>query len=409
MQTLDIVRDSAIVNMSIGAQRVMTLRTKKSNRTSGVDSPTTSRQTQKIPMPHNSVFVLGSKTNMHWLHGVRADKRPIQQKSEEEMSFGGERISLTFRQIGTFTNSNNKKIWGQGARKKSPSSAGRVRTGDDEEMEAMVMAFGRENHQSDFDWQAEYGQGFDVINLVSAAKPKLSLCRHKIANLRVQLSLLEKNLPYDVVEDKNNKPAASTNEESSEQRRHRSLPWSHGLSNIENPTFKDTDEDASETVGDLAILFCLEKLYPFEPAGEGLEARDPEVSIINKRTYSRAAQSNELLFAWQNLPATASSSSTTSSSDHPNTNNNNNNADALLTKDLDVWESYAQENNHTNNQEGFIAAPHWTLIDCAFWPVLNEIVHSWPAFRVGKFPALSAYHERVLSRAGVQELVEMGD
>ena len=350
MQTLDIVRDSAIVNMSIGAQRVMTLRTKKSNRTSGVDSPTTSRQTQKIPMPHNSVFVLGSKTNMHWLHGVRADKRPIQQKSEEEMSFGGERISLTFRQIGTFTNSNNKKIWGQGARKKSPSSAGRVRTGDDEEMEAMVMAFGRENHQSDFDWQAEYGQGFDVINLVSAAKPKLSLCRHKIANLRVQLSLLEKNLPYDVVEDKNNKPAASTNEESSEQRRHRSLPWSHGLSNIENPTFKDTDEDASETVGDLAILFCLEKLYPFEPAGEGLEARDPEVSIINKRTYSRAAQS-----------------------------------------------------------KGFIAAPHWTLIDCAFWPVLNEIVHSWPAFRVGRFPALSAYHERVLSRAGVQELVEMGD
>lgn len=415
MQTLDIVRDSAIVNMSIGAQRVMTLRTKKSNRTSGVDSPTTSRQTQKIPMPHNSVFVLGSNTNMHWLHGVRADKRPIQQKSAEEMSFGGERISLTFRQIGTFTNSNNKKIWGQGARKKSPSSAGRVRTGDDEEMEAMVMAFGKENHQIDFDWQAEYGQGFDVIHLVSAAKPKLSLCRHKIANLRVQLSLLEKNLPYDVVEDKNNnKPAASTNEESSEQRRHRSLPWSHGLSNIEKPTFKDTDEDASETVGDLAILFYLEKLYPFEPAAaaEGPDARDPK-AIINKRTYSRAAQSNELLFAWQNLPAitpSASSSSAqqpSSSSDRPD-NNNNNNADALFTKDLDVWESYARENNHTP-QEGFIAAPHWTLIDCAFWPVLNEIVHSWSGFRVGRFPALSAYHERVLSRGGVQELVEMGD
>ncbi|CAO1600405.1 hypothetical protein XANCAGTX0491_004095 [Xanthoria calcicola] len=414
-KTLDIVRDSAIVNMSIGAQRVMTLRTKKSNRTSGVDSPTTSRQTQKIPMPHNSVFVLGSNTNMHWLHGVRADKRPIQQKSAEEMSFGGERISLTFRQIGTFTNSNNKKIWGQGARKKSPSSAGRVRTGDDEEMEAMVMAFGKENHQIDFDWQAEYGQGFDVIHLVSAAKPKLSLCRHKIANLRVQLSLLEKNLPYDVVEDKNNnKPAASTNEESSEQRRHRSLPWSHGLSNIEKPTFKDTDEDASETVGDLAILFYLEKLYPFEPAAaaEGPDARDPK-AIINKRTYSRAAQSNELLFAWQNLPSITSSAASSSaqqpssSSDRPD-NNNNNNADALFTKDLDVWESYAREKNHTP-QEGFIAAPHWTLIDCAFWPVLNEIVHSWSGFRVGRFPALSAYHERVLSRGGVQELVEMGD
>lgn len=422
MQTLDIVRESAIVNMSIGAQRVMTLRTKKSKRASGVDSPTTSRQTQKIPMPHNSVFVLGSNTNMHWLHGVRADKRPIQQKSEEEMSFGGERISLTFRQIGTFTNSNHKKIWGQGARKKSPTSAGRVRTGDDEEMEAMVMAFGKENHQSDFDWQAEYGQGFDVINLLSAAKPKLSLCRHKIANLRVQLSLLEKNLPYDVVEDKNNnKPTATHNEESSEQRRHRSLPWSHGLSNIEKPTFKDTDEDSTETVGDLAILFYLEKLYPFEPApAECADPRDPKVSIINKRTYSRAAQSNELLFAWQNLPATTPSSlqqpSSTSAKNRASTSmtvtSDNNNANALFTKDLDVWESYARENNHQNNhtnEQGFIAAPHWTLIDCAFWPVLNEIVHSWSGFRVGRFPALSAYHERVLSRKGVQELVEMGD
>ncbi|KAL8990698.1 MAG: hypothetical protein Q9169_008059, partial [Polycauliona sp. 2 TL-2023] len=244
-KTLDIVRGSAIVNMSIGAERVMTLRTKKSNRTSGVDSPNLSRQTQRIPMPHNSVFVLGSNTNTQWLHGVRADKRPVQQKSEEEMSFGGERISLTFRQIGTFTDSKHKRIWGQGARKKDQSSAGLVRAGDDAEMEAMVIAFGRENHRSDFDWQTEYGQGFDVINLVAAAKskPKLCLCRDKIANLRVQLSLLEKDVPYDLEEINNKQPAASDDETSEQQRRHRSLPWSHGLSNIEKPTFKDTDED----------------------------------------------------------------------------------------------------------------------------------------------------------------------
>ncbi|KAL9623944.1 MAG: hypothetical protein Q9204_007912, partial [Flavoplaca sp. TL-2023a] len=272
-KTLDIVRNSAIVNMSIGAQRVMTLRTKKSQRASGVDSPNASRSTQRIPLPHNSVFVLGSNTNMQWLHGVRADKRPQQQKSEEDLSYGGERISLTFRQIGTFTNASNKKIWGQGARKKSQNSAGRVRAGDDAEMEAMVMAFGRENHQTNFDWQAEYGQGFDVVNLVATTKPKLSLCRDKIANLRVQLSLLEKKIPYDL-EDKSNKLGGATEDETSEQRRHRSVPWSHGLSNTENPTFKDTDEDSSETVGDLAILFYLEKLFPFETAAEVTEARD---------------------------------------------------------------------------------------------------------------------------------------
>lgn len=368
-------------------------------------------------MPHNSVFVLGSNTNMQWLHGVRADKRPVHQKSEEEMSFGGERISLTFRQIGTFTNSSNKKIWGQGARQKSQSSAGWVRAGDDEEKEAMLMAFGKENHQSDFDWQAEYGQGFDVINLVSAAKPKLSLCRHKIANLRVQLSLLEKKLPYDV-EDKDTKPVG-TDDESSEQRRHRPLPWSHGLSNIEKPTFKDTDEDSSETVGDLAILFHLEKLYPFEAAAEVTETRD--LKLTNKRNYSQAAQSNELLFAWQNLPTSASqptsvgrknrkSSSSKTKTRTPSDRSNNtpssgsSNSDLLFSKDLDVWESYANEND-----QGFIAGEQWTLIDCAFWPVLNEIVHHWPGFKVQRYPGLSAYHERVLSRKGVQELLEMGE
>ncbi|KAL8848074.1 MAG: hypothetical protein Q9221_006875 [Calogaya cf. arnoldii] len=399
--------------MSIGAQRVMTLRTKKPQRTSGVDSPNTSRQTQKIPMPHNSVFVLGSNTNMHWLHGVRADKRPIQQKSEEEMSFGGERISLTFRQIGTFTNSSNKKIWGQGARQKSQSSAGWVKAGDDAEMEAMVRAFGKENHQSDFNWQAEYGQGFDVINLIIAAKkPKLSLCRHKIANLRVQLSLLEKKVPYNV-EDKTDRLDPTEDSESTEQRRHRSLPWSHGLSNVEKPSFKDTDEESSETVGDLAILFHLEKLYPFEVAADG------DSKETNKRNYSRAAQSNELLFAWQNLPSSSSSSSshtpsaantkTKSSSSSKTTppSNPRNSTPSLTTphdlfsKDLDIWESYASENS-----QGFIAGQQWTLIDCAFWPVLNEIVHSWKGFRVKRWPALSAYHERVLGRGGVQELVD---
>ena len=66
-----------------------------------------------------------------------------EQKSAEEKSFGGERISITFRQIGTFIDSTQKKIWGSGAKQKSKAMAGDVSRDDDEEMEAMIIAFGR--------------------------------------------------------------------------------------------------------------------------------------------------------------------------------------------------------------------------------------------------------------------------
>ncbi|KAL8686146.1 MAG: hypothetical protein Q9218_007313, partial [Villophora microphyllina] len=357
-KTLDITRGSAIVNMSIGAQRVMTLRTKKSNRASGIDSPGASRQSQRITMPHNSVFVLGPETNMQWLHGVRADKRPIQQKSEEEKSFGGERISLTFRQIGTFTDQSSKKIWGQGARKKTKDAAGLVRAGDNAEMEAMIVAFGKENHQTDFDWNAEYGKGFDVINLVVNKDPKLILCQDKIANLRVQLSLLEKKISYEI------EGKGEQLDKADKRPRNQSKAWSHGLSNIEKPILRDAGEDESEVEGDLAVLFHLEKHYPYENLKEA-ESQDP--NRPNSKNYSRAAQSNELLFAWQNLPSQSheSRSRSTASTDRPTSSHGM--AVSDFERDLSMWEGYAKEGRR------FITGDDWTLIDCAFWPVLNEI------------------------------------
>ncbi|KAL8948316.1 MAG: hypothetical protein Q9222_005486 [Ikaeria aurantiellina] len=396
-KTLDISRTSTIVNMSIGAQRVMTLRTKKSKRTSGTNSPNPSRQTQRIPMPHNSVFVLGPETNMQWLHGVRADKRPIQQKSEEEKSFGGERISLTFRRINTFTDRATRKIWGQGARKKSQAGAGWVRAGDSAEMEAMVMAFGRENHQTDFDWQAEYGKGFDVINLVSNEKPKLSLCQDKIANFRVQPSLLEKKIPFSIEEKSD--PGEKTTEDRRKSR-HESSPWAHGLSNVEKPIFSDTDEDASQTEGDLAILFYLEKFYPFEsPTESGLQ----NINQTNSRNFTHAAKSNELFFTWQNLPSHARGGKIRSAGPSERPTSSHNMVIGEFEKDLDVWEASATKHS------GFIAGEQWTMIDCAFWPVLNEIIHHWQGFKVQRYPGLSAYHERVLSRESVQGLLDQDE
>ena len=180
-KTLDVVRGSSIVNVSLGAMRTMTLRTKKSastppdpdlpRRTSmPVPGPKSStgfkKATQRVPLPHNSLFVLGPATNRIWMHAIRPDRRPHSAKTESELAFKGERISLTFRQIGTFINPRRGLIWGQGATRKTKEEAQSIckGVGAAEQSERMIRAFGQENHQSyNFDWFEHYGLGFDVI------------------------------------------------------------------------------------------------------------------------------------------------------------------------------------------------------------------------------------------------------
>ncbi|ETI24872.1 hypothetical protein G647_04242 [Cladophialophora carrionii CBS 160.54] len=168
-KTLDIVRGSSIVNVSLGAQRTMILRAKKSALLGPAkgEEPDTVRPSQRVPLPHNSLFVLGQTTNQHWLHSIRADKRPDFEKSPAELAFGGERISFTFRNIGTFINVAANTIWGQGATSKIRGGASPLTTGPEAEREGeeMIRAFGQENHRSvDWDWDAWYGKGFDVVN-----------------------------------------------------------------------------------------------------------------------------------------------------------------------------------------------------------------------------------------------------
>ena len=183
-KTIDVVRGSKIVNVSLGAQRVMTLRTKKdalaqrtadAARHDGEDGnsaprPTasTKRGAQRIALPHNSMFVMGLATNAKWLHGIRTDKRPLKTKGPAEQAQGGERISLTFRTIGTFLTPDEGMIFGQGARGKTRADAGPVVRGG-EEAERLIAAFGAENHQSEFDWEGNYGEGFDVLHFTTHA------------------------------------------------------------------------------------------------------------------------------------------------------------------------------------------------------------------------------------------------
>lgn len=146
----------------------MTLRTKKDSVTlEGEDQGATptgvARRTQHVPLPHNSMFVMGLETNARWLHSIRTDKRPRTEKTDAELAQGGERISLTFRHIGTFLSRDQSRIWGQGARGKTRDDAQRVTRGGVEAQE-LIEAFGEENHRSEFGWDRHYARGFDVVH-----------------------------------------------------------------------------------------------------------------------------------------------------------------------------------------------------------------------------------------------------
>ena len=115
---------------------------------------------------------MGPETNTKWLHGINPDNRPITLKSPEEQLEQGNRISLTFRYIGTFLTQDATHIWEQGAKNKMKQEAGLV-VADADERQRMLYAFGDENQKPNFDWEAAYGLGFDVLHLRKKAIRKL--------------------------------------------------------------------------------------------------------------------------------------------------------------------------------------------------------------------------------------------
>ena len=389
-KTLDIVRNSVIVNVSLGAQRTMTLRTKKSKQSNGTEGPHM-RLSQRVKLPNNSVFVMGSQTNREWLHGLKPDKRPVQEKTEAEKAFGGERISITFRQIGTFIDNSGKVIWGAGAKGKTMREASEI-SRDDAQMEAMICAFGKENHEADFDWETEYGSGYDVVNLITK-QAKLQLCTDLIANHRVQLALCEKSIPFTATERE------ALERPKPEEFVTRFHPWMHGLSNSDNPVFHDVNDDATAVEGDMAILFYLEKHHPFPTSREAPESGRPSAPM-----YTLVAQSNELLFRWRELR-----DSENDGRESPLTNrfrlegqktpvtSLHDEIHALLRG----WEVHIEGLEH-------IAGSSWSIIDCAFWPVLNHLTSVFQELNERSYPHLWAYHKRVLARGCVKMILDRG-
>ncbi|CAG8352968.1 unnamed protein product [Penicillium salamii] len=341
-KTLDIVRGSFICNVSLGAERVMVLRTKTS-ASQPQEGQESGRTSQRVPLPHKSLFVLGPKTNMRWLHGIRADKRPETAKSTNEQAYGGQRISLTFRHIGTFTEPITNKIWGQGAVSKTFEQAGTVLHGDPAETERLIGAFGQENRATEFDWDAVYGNGFDVVNFVTTSSARLILSGDPVADLRVCIALGENGLRYEVVGRENNQNGQL------------------------GPVY---EEPSGITVaGDCAILSHLAR----RPA----ETTRPGVEVLRGGDFLPAIE--DFFRRWREHCISGSRS--------------------VFEFGYEDWERILQGRH-------YLGGNAFTIDDCALWPVLREILSQTQGPFDARFPSLNQYAQRIANRGIVRSILE---
>lgn len=70
-----------------------------------------------------------------------------------------------------------------------------------------------------------------------------------------------------------------------------------------------------------------------------------------------------------------------------------------IQNNMDTWEECAVEEGK------YIAGDSWTMVDSAFWPVLNKIMSDCQGFGEKERPALVVYHQRVLMREGVRDIL----
>ncbi|EMD60200.1 hypothetical protein COCSADRAFT_249936 [Bipolaris sorokiniana ND90Pr] len=349
-KTLDIVKGSSIVNVSFGSQRTMRIRRKKlqskKDETLVEDSAVTQRETQRVPLPHNSMFVLGLESNKKWLHAIQPDKRQASERSEAETSHNGIRISLTFRNIGTFLDAKESTIWGQGATAQEQRDAADVINGDEEEAKRVITAFSRENHDPDFNWDEWYGNGFDALHLQTPPKdtPLLFASNNAIETRQVQITLAECKIPYSLLE-------APATDETYEQDR--------------QVTFRDADMHHTEICTPFSILLYLDRYHPIDnsPSSHPVTASAYPVMLVTadvtKTWLSRANPPVEVV---SELDATLSS---------------------LLQQLEDGFEMHSGP---------YIAGARFSVADCFAWPVIDALVEEWNGWSAERFEGLDAWY-----------------
>ena len=426
-KTIDVVQGSYIANVSLGAQRTMVFRTKRqpkeqpriaagTERTAAdpqsvADREKTSNNAQEVPptqsaepdlerapvkkaetaqdgtrslksttngeakrlvqratLRHNSLCRMGLQTNMKWLHSIRQDKRADRDKSAAELAFGGKRISLTFRRIGTFLSHDERKIWGQGATGKTIDEAHAVINGESTEMVEMLKAFGKENHSSSFDWSAHYGRGFDVLHMSNA--PRFFASRDGLVNMRIALMLAE----YGVGYAKGSMTASKTCNLDDDQLEAASVK------------FVDSDVAKSSVQGDMAIMLYLHSCYgPSAPDKNGEATSKPDIA----KHLTRFQKALTFLTRWRRIQKAPSRTG-----GKPDLK--------VLKEELSIWNSSAQT---LSSDEAYMNGETPGLVDFALWPVLHDVLQVCGKDALNAYPNLRYYVEKFAERKAVKAVM----
>lgn len=440
-KTLDIVPGSYVCNMSLGAERTMIFRTKRvdkdpsrnaeSSSSGDADSKaqdstekdgkptngkpaagaTTStppdlnkRHSCRVQLPHNSLCRMGLQTNMKWLHAIRQDKRIEREKTPAELAYGGGRISLTFRQIGTFLNRDQTLVWGQGAVGKTRKDARPVINGQSDEAIRMLQAFGTENHSSVFDWDKHYGQGFDVLHMSSS--PRFFASVDPVVNMTVQLLLAELGINFargSMAAAVEKKDTPSTTASSSDATDAATVP-----SSLDVPVrLVDNDHDRSVVQGVLAILLYLDAVY-----GVSSKGKSSHHHLDAARKYTRLQQALLFQDRWRSVPKATQDVEASTPGNTPAFSLK------LLKSELTVWDAYiTPKSEAADADDQFIAggtAP--SVADFALWPVLHDmeiVAGSQDALaselrRLGT-PGLAKYYASFKARDYVENVLKVRD
>ncbi|KAK3079010.1 hypothetical protein LTS18_005968 [Coniosporium uncinatum] len=339
-------------------------------------SVTPTRQTHRISMPHNSLFILGPKTNTRWLHGINADKRLPADRLPEELAHAGSRISLTFRHIGTFLNAEGSRIWGQGATAKRREQARRTVNGDEKRTEAIVRAFGAENRESgEFDWKRVYGQGFDVLHfneIEDGELPMAFLGCDDVANRQLMGFLEELGMRCAVVEATPPSPPLLLQLRSQSHLR-RDLEHDGFVVRKEVQVgFRDTDTLHTEITGILPTLFYLDRFYSLDTTPQGQSATASAYEILFQVDEAR-----RLLLGQEERAAAP---------------------EILAPLEAVLWPL-----EERLKRREFVAGEVFSLADCALWPVVERVFgvgdreRNWEGFE-----GLKDWWKRMVERESVR-------
>lgn len=364
-KTLDIVQGSYIANVSLGAERTMVLRTKRPERDPSRPLSAASRAAEadkravaRATLPHNSLLRMGLQTNMKWLHSIRQDKRAERDKTPAELAFNSGRISLTFRQIGTFLSSDETLIWGQGATSKTQDKAGSVKNGQCTEAVDMLKAFGVENRSSNFDWNSHYGNGFDVLHMSTSARFFAS--EDPLANMQVALMLAEFGISYAKGSMGPMKQDQALDYEA--------LPIK----------FVDSTEGRPTVQGDVPIFLYLDAVY-----GTANDSSQSKGHAVLAKRYTRFHQAISLSRKLQRDTSRAAGKLDVS----------------VFKGDLTTWDHYGAEADGD-----FLAGPEPSLPDFIVWPVLHTLVQEGGLEVLGTYSHLKQFYEKFDKRESVKKV-----